>query len=94
MADLYTMLAFGVGILILIMGLQIAHKVLTSDFSLFSNLQKKVGQPDLYVCESDSDCIKDNEKIGICVSGDCVCFLHEHCSNNCDIARGVCKRRE
>ncbi|MEM7816358.1 MAG: hypothetical protein QXZ20_00420 [Candidatus Aenigmatarchaeota archaeon] len=92
MADIYTMLAFSVGILILIMGLQIAHKVLSSDFSLFSNIHKKLGDPYIYVCESDTDCIKDSEKLGICVAGDCICFLHEHCSNSCDIARGICKK--
>ncbi|MBU5678424.1 MAG: hypothetical protein QXL09_01210 [Candidatus Aenigmatarchaeota archaeon] len=92
MADLYTMLAFSVGILILIMGLQIAHKVLSSDFSLFSNIHEKVGDPQIYVCETDSNCIEGDEKLGVCVAGDCICFLDEHCSNGCDIGRGICKR--
>lgn len=92
MADLYTMLAFSVGILVLIIGLQIAHKVITSDFSIFSNVQKKVGDPYIYACETDEDCVRDNEKQGVCISGECVCFLNEHCSSKCDIGRGVCKK--
>lgn len=91
MADLYTMLAFSVGILVLIIGLQIAYKVLSSDFSFFSNLHKRIGDPKVYVCESDGDCIKGHEKFGVCVAGNCICFLHEHCSNECDIGRGICR---
>ena len=86
------MLGFGVGIMILIIGLQVAHKVLSSgDFSMFSNLRTKVGDPQIYACETDSDCIIGENKNGICVAGECICFLDDHCSKGCDIGRGVCK---
>jgi|GEM_PF-5664006 len=93
MADLYTMLGFSVGMITLILGIIIATKVISGEFNIFEEFfgvkKKEIGSYSNF-CEKDNDCIIDEKKIGVCVAGECTCFLDSHCDGKCDMSVGRC----
>jgi len=93
MADLYTMLGFSVGMILLILGIVIATKVLSGEFNIlndFFGVNKKSIENHSNFCEKDNDCRIDGRKLGICVAGECTCFLDSHCDGECDMSVGRC----
>ncbi|MEM7826806.1 MAG: hypothetical protein QXQ40_01120 [Candidatus Aenigmatarchaeota archaeon] len=92
MADVYTMLGFGVGVMITILALITVYKLFTGEinFGMFSNVQKTVLERRPNSCGSDNDCIINKERIGVCVLGECTCFVDAHCKNKCDMSIGRC----
>jgi len=93
MADLYTMLGFSAGMIILILGIVISTKVLSGEFNILSEFfgaDKKGFKNYSNICQKDNDCVIDGKRFGVCVASECTCFLDSHCDGKCDMSVGKC----
>ncbi len=81
--EIYALLRIVIGIIVALVFLfGIAIPIFVGKSSPLSKINEKVKSP---FCDTDADCEE-----GVCVSGECICFLDSQCKNKCDMSIGLC----
>ncbi len=83
--EIYDLLRLVIGIVIAIVFLfALSMYLISGDSPSLENVNKQMKSG---FCNTDADCSE-----GVCVAGECVCFLDSQCktSNKCNMGIGVC----
>lgn len=85
--EIYDLLRIVIGIVIAIVFLfAVSMYIMRGEASPLENVGKQLKSG---FCSSDADCSD-----GVCVGGECICFLDSQCkiSKRCDMSIGVCSK--